>query len=427
MGREGRVEGRLGARTVGMMSRRHAINVGLDIGTHKTTVLVATVQDGETHLIGLGTAPSQGLKRGVVVNIDSTVQAIHRAVKEAESMADCEIHSVIASLSGNHVRGFNSHGMVAIKSREVTPGDVEHVLDAARAVALPADREVLHVLPQEYIIDDQDGITEPQGMSGVRLEARVHVLTGATAAVQNVVKCCNRAGLAVSQVVLSPIASATAVLSDEERELGVGVVDLGGGTTDLIVYHGGSVRHTAVLGLGGSQLTNDIAAGLRTPAIEAEKLKQRYGSAVAESVKADETIEVPSVGGRGPRVLSRQILAEIIEPRVEEILTLVSRELVRAGVEGMLASGIVLTGGTASLDGISRLAERVFNCPVRIGASTQVSGLGDLVAGPGTSTGIGLLLIAGRVSGEGATLGNGNSGVFAKVKHRMGDWLREFF
>ncbi len=409
------------------MARRQAISVGLDIGTHKTAVLVAAMHDGAPQVIGLGTAPSQGLKRGVVVNIDSTVQAIQRAIQEAEGMADCEIHSVIAGLSGNHVRGFNSHGMVPIKTREVTPGDVEHVLDAARAVALPADREVLHVLPQEYIIDDQDGITEPQGMSGVRLEARVHVLTAATAAVQNVLKCCNRSGLTVSQVVLSPLAAATAVLSDEERELGVAMIDMGGGTTDLIVYQAGSVRHTAVLGLGGNQLTNDIAAGLRTPAAEAEKIKQRFGSAAADSVSNDETIEVPSVGGRGPRVLSRQILAEIIEPRVEEILTLVSRELVRVGVEGSLASGIVLTGGTANLDGIARLAERVFNAPVRMGAPAQASGLGDLVAGPSYSAGIGLLLVAGRAAGETVLNGDGTSGVLAKVKHRMGDWLREFF
>ncbi|HZR79711.1 MAG TPA: cell division protein FtsA [Candidatus Binatia bacterium] len=409
------------------MARKQAITVALDIGTHKTSVLVAAVEPGGVQVLGAGSAPSHGLKRGMVVNIDTTVHSIERAVHEAESMADCEIHSVIASLSGNHVRGFNSHGMVPIKTREVTAGDVEHVLDAARAVALPADREVLHVLPQEYIIDDQDGITEPQGMAGVRLEARVHVLTGSTAAAQNVVKCCNRAGLAVSQVVLSPLASATAVLSDEERDLGVALIDVGGGTSDLIVYHGGSVRHTAVLGLGGSQLTNDIAAGLRTPAVEAEKLKQRYGSAISESIASEETLEVPSVGGRGPRVLSRQILAEIIEPRVEEILTLVSRELVRAGVEGMLASGVVLTGGTASLDGIARLAEKVFDVPVRIGAPADVGGLADLVSGPAYSTAIGLLLIAGRNGGEGGGSYDGAAGVFSKVKHRMGDWLREFF
>jgi cell division protein FtsA len=408
------------------MARKQAITVALDVGTHKTSVVVAAVQDDAPQVIGLGTAPSQGLKRGVVVNIDSTVQSIQRAVKEAEVMADCEIHSVVVGVSGSHVRGFNSHGMVPIKTREVTSADVEHVLDAARAVALPTDREVLHVLPQEYIIDEQDGITEPQGMSGVRLESKVHVLTGSTAVVQNLIKCCNRAGLTVAQVVLSPLASAMAVLTDEERELGVGMIDIGGGTTDLIIYHGGSVRHTAVLGLGGNQLTNDIAAGLRTPAIEAEKIKQRFGSAVAGAVRNDEMIEVPSVGGRGPRELSRQILAEIIEPRVEEILTLVSREMVRAGVEGMLASGVVLTGGTASLDGIAGLAERVFHMPVRIGTPAQAGGLSDLVSGPAYATAMGLLIAAGK-AGESAPLNGVSAGVLTRVRHRMGDWLRDFF
>jgi cell division protein FtsA len=409
------------------MARRQAITVALDIGTHKTSVLVAAVHDGDVHVLGAGASASHGLKRGVVVNIESTLHSIEQAVREAETMADCEIHSVAVGLSGNHVRGFNSHGMVPTKNREVTAGDVEHVLDAARAVALPADREVLHVLPQEYIIDDQDGIIAPQGMSGVRLEARVHVLTGSTAAVQNVVKCCNRAGLTASQVVLAPLASATAVLSDEERELGVALLDIGGGTSDLIVYHGGSVRHTAVLGLGGSQLTNDIAAGLRTPVAEAEKLKQRFGSAIAASVNGDESLEVPSVGGREPRVLSRHILAEMIEPRVEEILTLVSRELSRAGVDGLLASGMVVTGGTASLDGIGRLAEKVFDVPVRIGAPARVGGLADLVSGPAYATGIGLLMVAARAHGDALGVVNGAAGVLSSVKHRMGDWLREFF
>jgi cell division protein FtsA len=413
------------------MARKAAINVGLDIGTHKTAVLVGTVHDDAPQVIGLGTAPSQGLKRGVVVNIESTVQAIQRAVREAEIMADCEIHSVAVSVNGNHVKSFNSHGMVPIKNREVTSGDVEHVLDAARAVALPMDRQVLHVLPQEYILDDQDGIREPQGMAGVRLESKVHVLTGSSAAVQNVIKCCNRAGLSVAQVVLAPLASALAVLSEEERELGVAMVDIGGGTTDLMVYHGGAVRHTAVLGLGGNHLTNDIAAGLRTPAVEAEKIKQRFGSAVAESVARDEMIEVPSVGGRGPRVLSRQILAEIIEPRVEEIFTLVARELVNAGVESLLASGIVLTGGTAGLAAVAGLGERVFRVPIRIGAPALPGGLGDIVGGPAYATGVGLLLALSKSSGEGLSAGNGNgnghAGVLSKVRHRMSDWLREFF
>ncbi len=409
------------------MARRQAIHVALDIGTHKTTVLVAAVEDGTPHVLAYGSSATQGLRRGVVVNIDSTVHSIENAVREAEGMADCEIHSVVVGLSGNHVRGFNSHGMVPVRGGEVTMADVEHVLDAARAVALPADREVLHVLPQEYIVDEQDGIAEPLGMSGVRLEARAHVLTAASASVANVVKCCNRAGLTVSQVVLSPLASATAVLGDEERELGACVIDLGGGTTDVIVYRGGSVRHTAVLGLAGSQLTNDISAGLRSPAPEAERLKQRFGSAVAASVPGDETIEVPSVGGREPRVLSRQILAEIIEPRMEEILTLVSRELVRAGVEGKLSSGIVLTGGTAELDGIESLAERVFDAPVRVASPSRLAGLADVAAGPAGSTGVGLLMIAARAASAPITAGQSGSGVLSRVRGRMSEWIRDFF
>lgn len=409
------------------MARKQAINVALDIGTHKTSVLVSAVKDGAPHILGVGTAPSEGLRRGVVVNIDATVQSIEAAVREAEAMADCEIHSVVVGLSGNHVRGFNSHGMVPIRTREVTMADVEHVLDAARAVALPADREVLHVLPQQYVIDDQEGIGEPLGMAGVRLEARVHVLTGSTAAVQNVVKCCNRAGLAVSQVVLSPLASAAAALTEEERDLGVCLIDMGGGTTDVVVYRGGSVRHTAVLGMAGDQLTNDIAAGLRTAPAEAERIKQRFGSAVAASVPAEEMIEVPSLGGREPRELSRHILATVIEPRVEEILTLVSRELVRAGLDGALASGIVLTGGSASLDGIGRIAERVFDVQVRIAAPREVAGLAELMAGPASSTGIGLLMIAARAANGTVATNNGGAGVLSRVRHRVGDWFRDFF
>ncbi|MFM7736532.1 MAG: cell division protein FtsA [Alphaproteobacteria bacterium] len=409
------------------MARRQAIHVALDIGTHKTAVLVAAVEDDALRVLGFGSAPTQGLRRGVVVNIDSTVHAIETAVREAEGMADCEIHSVVVGLSGNHVRGLNSHGMVPVRGGEIGMADVEHVLDAARAVALPADREVLHVLPQEYIVDDQDGVSEPLGMSGVRLEARAHVLTAASAAVANVVKCCNRASLTVSQVVLSPLASATAVLTDEERELGACVIDIGGGTTDVIVYRGGSVRHTAVLGLAGSQLTNDISAGLRSPAAEAERLKQRFASAIAASVPADETIEVPSVGGREPRILSRQILAEVVEPRIEEILTLVSRELVRAGVEGQLSSGIVLTGGTPELDGLDRLAERVFDAPVRVASPTRLAGLADVAAGPAGSTGVGLLMIAARAASAPITAGHSGAGVISRVKGRFGEWIREFF
>ncbi|MFP6662609.1 MAG: cell division protein FtsA [Deltaproteobacteria bacterium] len=409
------------------MARTQPIHVALDIGTYVVSALVAVVDGDAPEIIGVGTAPSHGLRRGTVVNIESTVQAIQRAVREAEMMADCEIHTVVVSLSGAHVEGINSQGMVPIKNREVSSDDVDLVLEAARAVAVPTDREVLHVLRQEFSVDGQAGIHDPEGMSGVRLESRVHVVTASTATVQNVVKCCNRAGLAVAQVILAPLASAAAVLGDEERELGVGLIDIGGGTTDFLVYQGGEVRHTTVLGLGGAQLTNDVAAGLRTPASEAEKLKLRYGTALASSVAADDRIEVPGVGGREPRLLSRQVLAEVIEPRVEEILALVAREASRAGVDGMLCSGVVLTGGSAALPGLEALAERVLRVPVRLGAPHDVTGIGDLVQGPAFATGVGLLLLAGRGAFEVPEATGMPAGVMTRARSRMGDWLRDFF
>lgn len=408
------------------MARKQSFHVALDLGTHKTAVLLASVSEDEPHVVGLGTAPSAGLRRGVVINIDATVQGIQRAVHEAEVMADCEIQSVVVGVSGSHVKGFNSHGMVPIRGHEVTSVDIEQVHEAARAVPLPADRHILHVLPKEYVVDEQEGVRDAHGMAGVRLEARVHVLTGSTPVVENVIKCCNRSGVTVSQVVLAPIASAEAVLSAEEKELGVGMIDIGGGTTDLIVFQAGSVQHTAVLPLGGNHITNDIATGLQTPAAEAEKLKQRFGSAVSGGIRSDERIEVPSVGGRGPRVLSRQILAEIIEPRVEEMLTLAAEEISRAGVESMLTSGIVLTGGTANLDGLATLAERVFHVPIRLGNAAHSGGLGDIVSGPAYATGMGLLQLASKASSD-SVLAPASAGVLSKMKNRMGDWFREFF
>lgn len=408
------------------MGRKQAFHVALDLGTHKTAVLLAAMQDHEPQVIGLGTAPAAGMRRGVVVNIEQTVQSIRRAVHEAEVMADCEIQSVVVSVSGNHVNGFNSQGMVPIRGREVTSSDIDHVLEAARAVRLAPDRHILHVLPQEYVVDDQRGIREPEGMAGVRLEARVHVQTGSTPVVENVIKCCNKSGIAVSQVIFAPLASAEAVLTAEERELGVALIDIGGGTTDLLIYEGGAVQHTWVLPLGGNHITNDIAAGLQTPPGEAEKLKQRLGCAVASAVRSDERIEVPSVGGRGPRVLSRQILAEIIEPRVEEILNLVANEVADARADGHLRAGIVLTGGTAGLDHIATVAERVFHLPVRIGSPGRTGGLGDIVSGPAYATGVGLLQLAARM-GSDAVISPASAGMIAKVRTRMGDWFREFF
>lgn len=409
------------------MARRQPIHVALDVGTHEVSALVGVVEEAGLRVIGVGTAASQGLRRGVVANMDSTVHAIRTAVDEAQSMADCEIHTVVVSLSGSHVRGFNSHGMVPMKSREVTGDDVELVLEAARAVALPTDREILHVLPQEFSVDDQGGIQHPEGMSGVRLESRVHVVTGSSAVVQNVVKCCNRAGLAVEQVVFSPLASSAAVLGEEERDLGVGVIDIGGGTTDFLVFQGGEVRHTTVLPLGGGHITNDIAAGLRTPPADAEKLKREHGSALAKSVSGNERVDVPSVGGRDSRLVSRQILAEIVEARVEEIFQLVAKEAARADAQKMLCSGLVLAGGTSNLPGITEVAERVFGVPVRVGAPRNTTGLGELIGGPAWATGVGILHLVGGGALEARDSEEEPAGVLTRVRSRMGDWLRDFF
>ncbi len=402
--------------------------VGLDIGTTKICAVVGERTPEGLRVIGHGTHPSTGLRKGVVINIEATVQSIKRAVEEAEMMSDREIRRVYAGVAGGHIRGFNSHGVIALKDREVRAGDVRRVLDAARAVAIPMDREVLHVIPQEYIVDDQDGIREPLGMSGVRLEARVHMVTGAVTSAQNIVKCCNRAGLEVADIVLEPLASAEAVLTDDERELGVLLVDMGGGTTDICVASGGSVCHTSVLALGGNHVTNDIAVGLRTPSAEAEKIKHRFGCAVTELVGKDETLEVPSVGGQRPRVLNRRILAEIVEPRVEELFALVREDLVKHGVENLVASGVVLTGGGASLAGACELAERVFGWPVRRGVPAGVEGLFDALRAPAYATGVGLVLYAARSREERPLdLRDGDDKLFARIAQRMKGWFRDFF
>ena len=336
------------------MAKKHSIVVGLDIGTSKVCAVVGEMTDRGVEIIGIGSHPSQGLRKGVVVNIESTVNSIKKAVEEAELMAGCEIHTVFTGLSGNHIKGFNSHGIVAVKNKEVCQRDLDRVIDAAKAVAIPTDREVLQILPQDYIIDDQDGIKEPLGMSGVRLEARVHIVTSAVTSAQNIVKCCNRAGLNIGDIVLMPLAAAEAVLSGEERELGVALVDIGSGTTDIAVFHDGTVRHSAVLSVGGNHLTNDIAAGLRTPTADAERIKQRYGLAKASTVSGDQRVEVSSVAGKTAGTVSRHILCEIIEPRMEEIFQLVQREIAKSGYEGSLASGVVMTGGSMLLPGADR-------------------------------------------------------------------------
>jgi cell division protein FtsA len=379
------------------MSRRGEKNllIGLDIGTSKIAALVGEVkEDGAIEIIGLGTHPSRGLKKGVVVDIESTVQSIQRAVEEAELMAGCEIHSVHAGIAGSHIRSLNSHGITAIKEREVTQADVDRVIDAARAVAIPADQKILHILPQEFIIDGQEGIREPVGMCGVRLEARVHMVTGAVSAAQNIVKCIRRCGLEVDDLVLEQLSSSYAVLGEDEKELGVCLVDIGGGTTDLAVFTDGAIRHTAVIPIAGDQVTNDIAVALRTPTQYAERIKIQYACALTQLAGSGETIEVPSIGERAPRRLSRQTLAEVVEPRYEELLTLLQTELRRSGFEDMVAGGVVMTGGSSKMEGLIDLAEEVFHMPVRLGCPQYVSGLDDVLRNPIYATGVGLLIYA---------------------------------
>jgi cell division protein FtsA len=371
--------------------------VGLDIGTSKVLAIVGEVSSsGEVEVIGVGHHPSRGMKKGVVVNIESTVQSIQRAVEEAELMAGCQIHSVFAGIAGSHINSFNSHGIVAIKDKEVGPSDVERVIEAARALAIPTDQKVLHILPQEFIIDKQEGVREPIGMCGVRLEAKVHIVTGAVSAAQNIIKCVRRCGLEVDDIILEQLASSMSVLTEDEKELGVCLVDIGGGTTDISVFTEGAIRHTAVIPIAGDQVTNDIAVALRTPTQFAEEIKKKYGCALTQLAKADETIEVPSVGERPPRKLARQTLAEVVEPRIEELFSLVLADLRRSGFEDLVGSGIVLTGGSSKMEGMAELAEEVFHMPVRIGIPQYVGGLSGVVHNPIYATGVGLVLYGAR-------------------------------
>ncbi len=372
-------------------TKRDEIIVGLDIGTTKIAAIVGELTDDGIDIIGIGTARSKGLRKGVVVNIDGTVQAIQSAISEAENMAGCEISTVYAGISGGHVRGLNSHGIVAVKDKEVRESDLGRVIEAAKAVAIPMDREVLHVLPQQYIMDEQDGIRDPLGMAGVRLEAKVHIVTTAVTSAQNVVKCANRCGLQVAEIVLEPLASAASVVEEDEKELGVALIDIGGGTADIVLYCEGAIVHTAVLPLGGSHITNDIAVGLRTPLEAAEKIKKKYGCALPDMVDEDETMEVPSVGGREPRILSRQILVQIVEPRVEEIFEHIRQEIAGSGHMESLAAGVVLTGGCTNMEGIPELAESVLELPARRGTPRDIGGLIDVVSSPEYATGVGLV------------------------------------
>lgn len=397
--------------------------VGLDIGTSKVVAVVAEVlPDGRHEVIGLGQHESKGLKKGVVVNIEATVESIQAALEEAELMADCKIRNVYTGIAGSHIRSFNSRGMVAIKDKEVTAADVARVIETARAVNIPTDQQFLHTVSQEFVVDNQEDVREPIGMSGIRLEVKVHIVTGAVSAVQNIVKCIRRCGLEVSDLILQPLASADAVLTEDEKELGVVLIDIGGGTTDIAVFTEGAIRHTAVIPIAGDQITNDIAMALRTPTLEAEEIKIRYGIAKQVLVDPSETIEVPGLGDRGPRTLSRQMLAAVIEPRVEELFALALQVVRESEYEEVLSSGVVLTGGTAMMPGIAELAEEIFLKPVRLGIPQYNGQLADVVKSPRYSTAHGLLAEAKKQYLRGNVVTK-QQGSIKAILQRMKEWF----
>jgi cell division protein FtsA len=398
---------------------------GLDVGTSKVCALVAdTSSEGEIALLGYGVSPCTGLRKGVVVNIEATVEAIRAALDEAERTSGARVGSVVVGVAGPHIRGLNSHGIVAVRGGEVSARDVDRVIDAARAVAIPLDRQVLHILPQQFAVDDQEGVREPIGMAGVRLEARIHIVTAAQSYGQNLSKCCERAGVTPVEMIFEPLASASASLFPEERELGVALIDIGGGTTDIVVFHSGAVMHTAVLPLGGNHLTSDIAAGIRTPVTEAEKLKIAWGAATGQVVRRDEMVQVPGVGGREPKAIARKLLADIIEPRMEEIFAMAQREIMRSGVADSLASGVVLVGGTSLLEGTQELAERIFGVPVRRGLPINLKGMPEELMKPMYTTAAGLIL---HQSSRGAVHNGARFGRFGRLRSRLSDWVRDFF
>ena len=401
--------------------------VGLDIGTSKIVAIVGEIlPEGRMEIIGMGQSPSRGLKKGVVVNIESTVSAIQRALEEAELMADCKIREVYTGIAGSHIKSINSHGMVAIKDKEVNQSDVDRVIETARAVNIPTDQQVLHILTQEFIIDGQEAVREPLGMSGVRLEVKVHIVTGAISAAQNIIKCVRRCGLEVRDLILQPLASSMAVLSEDEKDLGVCLIDIGGGTTDIAVFTGGAIRHTSVIPIAGDQITNDIAMALRTPTADAEDLKMKYGCALRQLADQHDKIEVLGVGDRPSRQLSRQTLAEVIEPRVEELYSLVQAELRRSGFEELLSSGIVITGGSSAMEGMAELGEEVFHMPVRLGMPQYVGGLAEVVRNPRFATGVGLLL-AGMDQHQRHHLAAMQNGSLTQVFNRMKSWFQGNF
>ncbi|MFQ5881152.1 MAG: cell division protein FtsA [Candidatus Methylomirabilales bacterium] len=413
------------------MVRESNLIVGVDIGTTKICAIISELTDeGGVDIIGIGTSPSKGLRKGVVVNIDVTVDSIKRALEEAELMAGVDVHSAFVGIAGGHIKGINSRGVIAVsgKSREITQKDIDRVIDAAKAVALPVDREVIHVLPQEYIVDGQGGIKEPLGMTGVRLESEVHIVTGAVTSAQNIIKCCNRAGLEVQDIVLQQLASSISTLTPDEKELGVVLVDIGGGTSDIAVFVEGSIWHTAVLSVGGDHVSNDIAIGLRTPVHEAEEIKKKYGCALASLIEGEESIiEVGSVGGRRPRSISRHMLCEIIRPRLEEIFSLVDREVRRAGFGDAVVAGMVVTGGSSILQGVPELAEELLNLPVRRGIPGGVAGLVDVVASPIYATAVGLVLYGAQNRHQRKFRRVTEGALFSRVTERMREWFGEFF
>lgn len=405
------------------MQVNEKIIVGLDIGTTKICTVVGEILDNEINVIGVGSHPSTGLRKGSVVNIESTVDAIKKAVQEAELMAGCDISSVFVSIAGNHVKGFNSHGIIAIKGREITQNDVDRVIDAAKAVAIPTDREIIHVIPQEFVVDDMTSIQNPVGMTAIRLEAKIHIVTGAVSSARNLVKCCNKAGLEVCDIVLGSLASGLAVLSAEEKELGCVVTDIGGGITDLALFKDNNVKFIYELTVGGHNLTNDISIGLRTPLPEAEKIKINHGTCMPEHVRNGATIEVPAVGGRSPKKLSKAILAEILEPRVEEIFSLLKKELFSNGLENAFPAGFVLTGGSVVMDGISEIAESVFNVPVRIGEPSKIGGLKDIVKNPAYASGVGLVIYGSNANCD-LPLKEAASPGLGPIFTRMKQWFK---
>jgi len=392
--------------------------VGLDIGTTKVAAIVGEYRGGdEIEVIGIGTAPSKGLKKGIVVNLESTVHSIQRAVEEAELMAGCEIKSVFAGIAGSHIKSLNSHGIVAIKEKEVTQHDIDRVIDSARAVAIPADQKILHILPQEFVIDQQEGIKEPIGMSGIRLEAKVHMVTSSVSAEQNIIKCIRKCGLDVDDIVLEQLASCSAVLTDDEKDLGVCLIDIGGGTTDLAIFSEGAIKHTAVIPIAGDQVTNDIAVALRTPTKNAEDIKRKFACALTQLADTQQIIDVPSIGDREPRKISAQNLAEIVEPRYEELMLLVQAELRRSGYEDLIAAGMVITGGSSQVRGLTELAEEIFHMPVRMGVPLHVSGLTDVAQNPIYSTAVGLLLYGKDHHGRTLNINDGGSDLLSKIKN----------